>query len=54
MTVDTLFGTETIPANPRTIKFKQIKAVYETLTIKVYHAHVKITFAKESNQLLIG
>jgi DNA repair protein RadC len=34
MTIDTLFGTEIIADKPRTIKFKQIKAVYETLTIK--------------------
>jgi len=34
MTVDTLFGTEEITAKPRTIRFKQIKAVYETLIIK--------------------
>jgi len=30
MTIETLFGTEEITANPRTIKFKTIKAVYET------------------------
>lgn len=34
MTIETLFGTEEVPTKPRTIKFKQIKAVYETLTIK--------------------
>jgi DNA repair protein RadC len=34
MTVDTLFGREEVTTKPRTIKFKQIKAVYETLTIK--------------------
>jgi len=33
-TIETLFGPETIPIKPRTIKFKQIKAVYETLTVK--------------------
>lgn len=34
MTVETLFGTEEIPEKPRTIRFRQIKAVYETLTVK--------------------
>jgi DNA repair protein RadC len=34
MTIETLFGTEEVAIKPRTIKFKQIKAVYETLTIK--------------------
>jgi DNA repair protein RadC len=34
MTIDTLFGPEEIKAKSRSIKFKQIKAVYETLTIK--------------------
>ena len=34
MTIDTLFGPETITPKPRSIKFKQIKAVYETLTVK--------------------
>lgn len=34
MTIETLFGTETVASKPRTIKFKQIKAVYETLTVK--------------------
>jgi DNA repair protein RadC len=34
MTIDTLFGPETITKKPRAIRFKQIKAVYETLTIK--------------------
>jgi DNA repair protein RadC len=34
MTIETLFGPEKIPTKPRTIKFKQIKAVYETFTIK--------------------
>lgn len=33
-TIETLFGPEEIAVKPRTIKFKQIKAVYETLTIK--------------------
>jgi DNA repair protein RadC len=32
MTIEKLFGTETI--KPRSIRFKTIKAVYETLTIK--------------------
>jgi len=34
MTINTLFGAEEITTKPRIIKFKQIKAVYETLTIK--------------------
>jgi len=34
MTIDTLFSKEQIPRKPRTIKLKQIKAVYETLAIK--------------------
>ncbi|MBC7949663.1 MAG: DNA repair protein RadC [Chitinophagaceae bacterium] len=34
MTIDALFGSEGIPARPRAIKLKQIRAVYETLTIK--------------------
>ena len=34
MTIDTLFGPEEITTKPRNIKFKTIKAVYETLTVK--------------------
>jgi len=34
MTIATLFGEEEITSKPRSIKFKQIKAVYETLTVK--------------------
>ncbi|GFE60805.1 hypothetical protein AOG2_13930 [Geobacter sp. AOG2] len=34
MTTDTMFGHEQIPAKPRSIKLKQIRAVYATLTIK--------------------
>ena len=34
MTIDTLFGTEEVNSKQRTIKFRQIKAVYETLTVK--------------------
>ena len=34
MTLHTLFGTEEATNKPRTIKFKQIKAVYETLTVR--------------------
>ena len=34
MTIDTLFGTEEVAAKPRTIKFKTIKAVYETLVVR--------------------
>jgi DNA repair protein RadC len=34
MTIDTLFGAEEVPEKPRTIKFKTIKAVYETLVVR--------------------
>jgi DNA repair protein RadC len=34
MTIDTLFGTEEVPSKPRTLRFKQIKAVYETMTVR--------------------
>lgn len=34
MIIQTLFGPEEITTKPRSIKFKQIKAVYETLTIQ--------------------
>lgn len=34
MTIDTLFGKEEVTNKPRSIKFKQIKAVYETLTVR--------------------
>ncbi len=34
MTVETLFGTEETAEKPRTIRFRQIKAVYETLVVK--------------------
>lgn len=34
MTIETLFGKEQVPAKPRTIRLKQIRAVYETLIIK--------------------
>ena len=34
MTIDTLFGPEEVTNKPRTIKFKQIKAVFETLTVR--------------------
>lgn len=34
MTMETLFGKEQVPPKPRTIKLKQIRAVYETLIIK--------------------
>lgn len=33
MTIETLFGTEEVTSKPRTVKFKMIKAVYETLTV---------------------
>ncbi len=34
MTIETMFGQAQVPAKPRTIRLKQIRAVYETLTIK--------------------
>jgi DNA repair protein RadC len=34
MTIDTLFGIEEITNKPRTIKFRTIKAIYETLIVK--------------------
>ncbi len=34
MTIETLFGTEEVTSKPRSVKFKMIKAVYETLTVK--------------------
>ena len=34
MTLQTLFGPEEISSKSRTIKFKQIKAVYETLIVR--------------------
>src|SRR5512144_1596708 len=34
MTINTLFGPEEVPAKRKSIRFKQIKAIYETLTIK--------------------
>lgn len=33
MTIDTIFGKET-DGKPRTVRFKQIKAVYETFTVR--------------------
>jgi len=34
ITVETLFGVEKITDKPRTIRLRQIKAVYETLTVR--------------------
>jgi len=34
MTINTLFGPEEVPAKPRSIKIKRIKAVFDTLTIR--------------------
>jgi len=34
MTIETMFGQVQVPTKPRTIRLKQIRAVYETLTIK--------------------
>lgn len=33
MTIDTLFGPETLTPKPRTLKLKTIKAVYQTMTV---------------------
>lgn len=38
MTASSLFGTEESISKTRTIRFKQIKAVYETLTVKEHVA----------------
>lgn len=35
MTIDTLFGTEQITAKPKSVKFKQIKTVYENMTMYI-------------------
>lgn len=34
MTIETLFGPETVKQKPKSIRFKVIKAVYETMTIR--------------------
>jgi len=34
MTIETLFGPETFTQKPKSIRFKVIKAVYETMTIR--------------------
>lgn len=34
MTIETLFGPETVAQKPKSIRFKVIKAVYETITIR--------------------
>lgn len=39
MTIQTLFGPETIIPKARSIKFKTIKAIYETLTIREEIGH---------------
>ncbi|NVN91877.1 MAG: hypothetical protein HXX11_14915 [Desulfuromonadales bacterium] len=35
MTIETLFGSEQVSARPRTIRIRRVRAVYETMTIKV-------------------
>jgi len=35
MTIETLFGTEQVSTKPRSIRFKQIKAVYENITMHI-------------------
>ena len=49
MTIDTLFGAEKVTSKPRTIKFKQIKAVYETLTVKDLNSRNFITMIEIYN-----
>lgn len=39
MTIETLFGKEEVTAKPRTIKFKTIKAVYETWKVSEAITH---------------
>lgn len=34
MTIETLFGKEEVTGKVRTIKLRQIKAIYETLTVR--------------------
>jgi len=34
MTIQTLFGQEVQPSKPRSIRFRQIKAVYEAMTVR--------------------
>jgi DNA repair protein RadC len=34
MTIETLFGTEEVPTKTRSIKFRTIRPVFETLTVK--------------------
>lgn len=34
MTIQTLFGQDVQPSKPRSIRFRQIKAVYETMTVR--------------------
>jgi DNA repair protein RadC len=53
MTIDTLFGPEEVPApKPKTIKFKTIKAVYQTMTVNeaitdYLKPHTRYTSASE-------
>jgi DNA repair protein RadC len=56
MTIETLFGQEEIPSKPRSIKFKQIKAVYETLTVEeevsnYLSPHMRYTSPEQVNQI---
>ena len=55
MTIDTLFGPEIVTTKPRSIKFKQIKAVYETLTVKeetsnYLRPHMRYTSASQVHE----
>jgi DNA repair protein RadC len=46
MTIETLFGQVQVPTKPRTIRLKQIKAVYETLVIKEEISHYLQPFTR--------
>lgn len=39
MTIETLFGTEEDTCKPRTIRFKKIRAVYETFKVNEEVSH---------------
>jgi DNA repair protein RadC len=49
VTIETMFGQEQVPAKPRRLKLKQIRAVYETLTIKEELNHYLPPFTRYSS-----
>lgn len=49
MTIETLFGQEQVPAKPRAIRLKKIRAVYETLTIKEENSRYLKPFTRYSS-----